>query len=153
MRNKILVLHLLFLVAVGTQTAFCQENLEDHIRKMDDLMRQAWIRGDTIELMDKYWSPNLVVNNPLNKVVTVDVIKKIAKGGRMTPISAERTIEKITIVDNIAIAMGEENAVPSKMNENAGKKIVSRFTNVWMKTAVGWRMIARQSTIVKVEEL
>src|SRR5688500_4308759 len=107
MRNTIVVLQLLFLVGVVMENAFCQENTEAHIRKMDDLMEQAWLRGDTVELLDKYWSPNLVVNNPLNKVVTVDVIKKIVKGGTMTPISSKRIIEKVTIIDNIAITMGE----------------------------------------------
>ncbi|MBC7827295.1 MAG: nuclear transport factor 2 family protein [Chitinophagaceae bacterium] len=141
-----------FLMVVGTTTAFCQENVEVQIKKMDSLMERAWLRGDTIELLSKYWSPKLVVNNPLNKVVTVDIIKKIVKGGTMTPVSSERTIEKVTIIDNVAIAMGAEMAVPSQGNIYAGKKTFSRFTNVWMKTEVGWRMIARQSTIIKVEE-
>lgn len=150
---KIIIVALqLFFMVVGMTTAFCQENVEVQIKKMDSLMAQAWLRADTVELFSKYWSPKLVVNNPLNKVVTVDLIKKIIKGGTMTPVSSERTIEKVTIIDNIAITMGAESAVPSKGNIYAGKKTLSRFTNVWMKTEVGWRMIARQSTIIKVEE-
>ena len=141
-----------FLIAVGTTTAFCQENVEVQIKKMDSLMEQAWLRGDTIELLSKYWSPKLVVNNPLNKVGTVDMIKRIVKGGTMTPVSSERIIEKVTIIDNVAITMGAETAVPSQGNIYAGKKTFSRFTNVWMKSDVGWRMIARQSTIIKVED-
>lgn len=140
-----------FLVAIGTTTAFCQANVESEIRKMDSLMEQAWLKGDTTELLSKYWSPKLVVNNPLNKVVTVDIIKRIVEGGTMTPVSSDRTIEKVTIIDNIAITMGAERAVPSQGNIYAGKKTSSRFTNVWMKTELGWRMIARQSTIIKVE--
>lgn len=150
LKSTILALQIL-LVGVSTTTAFCQENVDAQIRKMDSLMEQAWLKGDTTELLGKYWSPRLVVNNPLNKVVTVDIIKKIVKGGTMTPVSSERTIEKVTIIDNIAITMGAEIAVPSAGNIYAGKKTFSRFTNVWMKTEVGWRMIARQSTIIKVE--
>ncbi len=150
MKRIVLALQLL-LISVAPITAFCQENVEAHIRKLDSLMEQAWLKGDTTELLSKYWSPKLVVHNPLNKVVTVDIIKRIVRGGTMTPVSSERTIEKITFIDNLAIAMGAETAVPSQGNMHAGKKTFSRFTNVWMKTEVGWRMIARQSTIIKVE--
>jgi Domain of unknown function (DUF4440) len=150
MKKMILILQL-FLTSVITTTAFGQEDLEAQIRKMDSLMEQAWLKGDTTELLSKYWSPKLVVNNPLNKVVTVDLIKRIVRGGAMTPVSSQRTIEKVSIVDNIAITMGSESAVPSQGNMYAGKKTLSRFTNVWMKTDAGWRMIARQSTIIKVE--
>ncbi len=111
-----------FLLLVGATTAFCQENVEAHIRKMDSLMEQAWLRGDTTELLSKYWSPKLVVHNPLNKIVTVDIIKRIVRGGTMTPVSSERTIEKVTIIDHVVITMGAETAVPSQGNMHAGKK-------------------------------
>jgi hypothetical protein len=65
--------------------------------------------------------------------------------------SFERNIEKITFNDNLAIVMGEEKLKPQGQQDNAGKQITRRFTNIWKYKKKKWQIIARQATIIKME--
>ena len=47
--------------------------------------------------------------------------------------------------------MGEEKVKPQGKQNNAGKEVTRRFTNVWMYSNNNWSIIARQATIIKVE--
>ncbi len=47
--------------------------------------------------------------------------------------------------------MGEEKIKPQGKQNNAGKLVTRRFTNVWMYSNNNWSIIARQATIIKVE--
>ena len=95
----------------------------------------------------------MVVHNPFNKVGTVEGTKMLIRTGKHKYSSFERTIEKITFDDNLAIVMGEEKIKPQGLQDNAGKLVTRRFTNIWKFSNNSWSIIARQATIIKVEPL
>ncbi len=146
---KSLLLFFLFVLLYNTMMA--QQDKEAEIRTLDNLEREAVLKGDTAALFNKFWSPSMVVNTPANRVGTIEGTKAALRDGRLNYASFERTIEKLTFIDNIAVVMGEEILKPQGLSDNAGKTITRRFTNIWMNTKDGWRIVARQATIIKIE--
>jgi hypothetical protein len=129
---------------------YAQNNPETEIRKLDSAQKEAYFKKDTLALF-KFFSPGVMVNGPSNKVETLqDLLVRIRKGGSDREYY-ERIIEKIKIVDNIAIVMGNETTKPIGIAVNAGKTVKRRFTNIWMKNEKSWQLVARQSTIISVE--
>jgi hypothetical protein len=93
----------------------------------------------------------MVVNTPANRVGTVDGTKMQLRTGKLKYLSFERNIEKITFNDNLAIVMGEEKIKPQGDQDNAGKLVTRRFTNIWKYKNKKWSIIGRQATITKIE--
>lgn len=142
---------LVFALTFCQNIVFPQSSKEDAIRKLDNLEKEALIHKDTSALFNKYWSPKMVVNTPGNVVVTVEGTKAMLKAGKIDYSSFDRVIEKITIIDNLGVVMGKEIVKPAGLRDNAGTVVTRRFTNIWMETHEGWRIVARQSTIINME--
>lgn len=128
-----------------------QDAREAEIRRLENLERTSVLKGDSAVLFDKIWSPNMVVNTPANVVGTVEGTKAHLRAGELNYLSFERSIEKITFNDNVAIVMGGEVIKPQGTQVNAGKTVSRRFTHVWLYKNNSWSIIARQATIIKVE--
>jgi hypothetical protein len=127
------------------------EDKEALIRRLEDREREAFLKNDTTTLLTQLWSPDMVINAPSNTVNTLgNLIKRIASG-KLNYARFDRKIDTITFNDNLAIVMGEEQLEPRGASDNAGKKLTRRFTNIWKYSNGSWRVIARQSTIIKVE--
>jgi hypothetical protein len=47
--------------------------------------------------------------------------------------------------------MEKEILTPQNATPNSGKKIITRYTHIWMKSKGGWRLTARQATNFLVE--
>lgn len=138
------------LLLLAMKFSMAQSAVESEIRKLDQLEAQATISGDTITLK-KLWSPGFVVNNPANVVVNVAQIRQLMKEGKIAYTTFSRVIEKVTITGPVAVTMGYEENEPEKATDNAGKKVTRRYTNVWLKEKDGWKIIARQATIIDVK--
>lgn len=145
---KISILSAVLLLSIKFSMA--QTAVETEIRKLDQLEAQATISGDTITLK-KLWSPGFVVNNPANMVVNVVQIRQMMKEGKIAYTTFSRVIEKVTITGPVAVTMGYEEIEPEKATDNAGKKVTRRYTNVWLREKEGWKIIARQATIIDVK--
>ena len=128
-----------------------QESRDSVIRSLEKLERESVMKGDSLTLFNKLWSPNMVVNAPANRVGTVEGTKMQMRTGKLNYLLFERTIEKITFDDNLAIVMGEEKIKPQGSQDHAGKLVTRRFTNIWKFANNAWSIIARQATIIKVE--
>jgi uncharacterized protein DUF4440 len=128
-----------------------QDARETEIRRMETLERESVLKGDSVALFDKIWSPAMIVNTPANVVGTVEGTKAHFRSGDLNYLSFERNIEKITFNDNVAIVMGGEVIRPQGHQVNAGKTVSRRFTHVWLYKNDRWSLIARQATIIKVE--
>ncbi|UOE52504.1 nuclear transport factor 2 family protein [Mucilaginibacter sp. SMC90] len=148
MINKVSILIALLLLV--TKASIAQNTVENQIRKLDQLEARATVSGDTITLQ-KLWSPGFVVNNPANVVVNVAQIRQLMKEGKIAYTTFSRVIEKVTITGPVAVTMGYEENEPEKATDNAGKKVTRRYTNVWLKEKGGWKIIARQATIIDVK--
>ena len=140
-----------FFLVFNAQAVLPQDKRESEIRRLENLERESVLKGDSLVLFDKIWSPDMVINTPNNVVGTVERTKALLRSGDLNYLSFERNIEKITFNNNLAIVMGEEKIKPQGKQNNAGKLVTRRFTNVWMNSNNTWSIIARQATIIKVE--
>ncbi len=140
-----------FLSGLDFQAVLAQDKRESEIRRLENLERESVLKGDSLALFDKIWSPDMVINTPNNVVGTVEGTKALLRSGGLNYVSFERNIEKITFNNNVAIVMGGEKIKPQGKQNNAGKVVTRRFTNVWMYSNNSWSIIARQATIIKVE--
>ena len=151
MKQIFFLLIFLFCLIAITSEALSQDQREAEIRRMETLERESVLKGDSIVLFDKIWSPNMIVNTPANVVGTVEGTKAHLRSGDLNYLSFERMIEKISFNDNVAIVMGGEIIKPQGKQINAGKTVTRRFTHVWLYKNSSWSIIARQATIIKVE--
>lgn len=136
---------LLLLAFILTTTfSFGQSKDELEIRRLEILWTQLLDKADTTGLL-KIWSKDYVVNNPDGRIVTPKDIIGLIKNGQVFP-SVERIIEKITFTHDIAIVMGKEIESSVKAGQNNISIVSRRFTNIWIKTELGWQLTARQST-------
>ena len=138
-------------LACTTTISSAQDPREAEIRRMETLERESVLKGDSVALFDKIWSPTMIVNTPANVVGTVEGTKAHFRSGDLNYLSFERNIEKITFNDNVAVVMGGEVIKPQGHQVNAGKTVSRRFTHVWLFKNNSWSLIARQATIIKVE--
>jgi hypothetical protein len=127
-----------------------QPNNEQEIRKLEDMEGQAWVQKDSAMLF-KLFSPQLVVNTPLNKVVTLDVLKKLIRAGKIDASSIEKVIEKISFINGMAVVMGHDVIKPRGQMENSGKTVTRQYTDVWIKDKGKWRLTIRQATIISIQ--
>jgi ketosteroid isomerase-like protein len=122
----------------------------DEIKRLEEQERVAVTGGDTTTLF-RLWSPDYVVNNPNNMILTAAQIKKFMRSTGMDKSSFTRNIEKISFVKDVAIVMGSETVTVKDKNGNAGKPVYRRYTNVWIRNGNGWNLSARQATITLVQ--
>jgi hypothetical protein len=127
-----------------------QSDRDSSIKKLEQQEAAAMLKGDTLSL-SKLWSPNYVVNNPLNVVVDVKTIKWLIRNGKIDYTSFDRIIDKITYTENLAVVMGTEVVKPERNTENSGKTVNRRYTHVWINTKGTWLLVARQATNIEVK--
>ncbi|MEO6812868.1 MAG: nuclear transport factor 2 family protein [Ginsengibacter sp.] len=149
MKNNSLFFLLTILFVLGHHTSFAQENPETVIRNLENAEGQAWVNKDSVALF-KMFSPQLVVNTPLNRVATLDMVKKLMRAGKIDVSFTEKIIEKITFINNMAVVMGRDNIKPQGAMENAGKTVTRQYTDVWIKDESGWHLTIRQATIISI---
>src|SRR5690606_2477805 len=140
------------MLVIDLPIALCQGSREGKIRRLENLARESVLTSDSTVLFDKIWSPNMVINTPANVVGTVEEIKARFREGGLAYASFERTIDKITFNDNVAIVMGGEVIESNGSQPNAGKVVTRRFTNVWLYKNNSLNIIGRQATIIKVSD-
>lgn len=149
MKKKISII-LAALLLLNVKYCAAQQSEETTIRSIENAEREAILKGDTTMLL-QLLSPHVVVHNPENAIVTFDQIIKRIRNGKIDYSSFERNIERISFVENIAIVMGKEIITAEGVTTHAGKKVTRSFTNIWMKTEAGWKLTARQASIIAVE--
>jgi hypothetical protein len=145
--------NLLYLIAFTTIahfSSFSQSKVEAEIRKLEQLELTTVQKGDTTALLN-IWAKEFVVNNPYQQIVTVPQIFGFIRSGQIDYTTVERKVEKVTVVENIAISMGKEIVTPEKRTNFAGKTVTRQYTNIWIKRNNSWRMVARQATIISAE--
>src|ERR1044071_8707405 len=147
MKQLLIYLFTLLCFTSISNIMFAQDPRDADIRRMENLERESVLKGDSMALFDKIWSPNMVVNTPANVVGTVEGTKAHLRSGNLNYLSFERNIEKITFNDNLAIVMGSETIKPQGQQLNAGKIVTRRFTNIWLFKNNHWSMVGRQATI------
>ena len=124
MKKNLLPFVLLTLFVFTQNVSLAQENEETVIKNLEDTEGQAWVKKDSTTLF-KLFSPQIVVNTPLNKVATLDVIKRLMRAGKIDLSSSKKVIEKITFINDMAVVMGQDIIEPRGAMENAGTNNVN----------------------------
>jgi ketosteroid isomerase-like protein len=127
-----------------------REAIEREVRRLDAQEADAVLRAD-FALVETLWADDFIVNNPFNAV-------GFAREGRvrtgMTAYTAfERVPESVAVRGDTVIVMGREIVVPKAPSANAGRTVHRRYTNVWMKTANGWKLSARHANVIMTATL
>ncbi len=107
----------------------------------------AFLAADTKGL-EGLWADSLVVNNPLNQLVTKPQVLAMVGSGMLRFASYDRKIEYIRTYGDIAIVAGAETVVWAGRMPLAGRLSHLRFMAVWQRSANGWREIARQANVI-----
>ena len=132
----------LILTIISYYYSSAQSSDELEIKKAETTWSEALVKYDTLTLQ-KLWSADYVINNPMGKVVTGKEILNAMKAGVRYQ-AYEKTIDRITFIDNIAVVMGKESLLDKPMQLT--QSTVRRFTDIWMKKGGEWKLIARQAT-------
>lgn len=148
MNNATLFLILTFYLLAPVST-FAQQSDEAIIKSLEEKEREAILKSDTMQLSN-LMSKQIVVQNPENAIVGFRQIIDRIKNGKINYSTFERRIDNIAFVNSIAIVMGLETLLPQGNTKDAGKTVKRRFTNVWTKEKDGWKLTARQATIISI---
>jgi hypothetical protein len=148
--TQLLGLGLALLVSAAPAWAQSRSQTEADIRRLEALEITSVQRGDTLALR-QLWHQAFVVNNPYQQIVTRPQILAFMRQGQLDYSTVDRVVERVTLVDNLAIAMGHELVTPQRATQFAGKVETRQYTDIWLKTNAGWRLTARQASIVVVK--
>ena len=148
--KKMLLSVIITLFTLTSHFCFAQENNETEIRNLEKMEGEAFVKKDTITLYNLF-SPHLVVNTPLNRVATLEDIKRLILLGKIDVASSEKIIEKITFINDMAVVMGHDIVTPQGAMQDAGKTVTRRYTDVWIKSKTSWLLTIRQATIISVK--
>lgn len=145
---SVLLFTLLSLVAVAYASPTPEESpAEQQVRLLSDEEVQAFLHRDPAA-MTRLWSDDLVVTNPLNKLVTKQQVLGMVQSGFLVITSYDRRVEYARVYGDMVILAGSETVVWGGKMPNAGKTEKLRFTAVWMKQQGRWQEIARHANIV-----
>ena len=135
----------LFAVAGRAQTSRSDESVRNLLTSFEQEEVDGLVKNDRA-IIKKHWAPDYVVNNPFGQVVNAS--EGPIQAGTLTYSVFERNIQRIVVHGKTAIVMGSEKVVPKAPSPDAGKTIIRRFTNVWMKRNGKWLLTARQASVV-----
>lgn len=142
------LLSAIFLLSLNQ--SFAQKNEESDIRNLEETEGQSWVKKDT-SMLFQLFSPQLVVNTPLNRCATLQEIKQLTRMGKIDLSYSKKMIEKITFINGMAVVMGQDIIKPRGNMKDAGKTVTRRYTDVWEKAQNKWKLIMRQATIISIE--
>ena len=148
--KKMLLSVITILFTLTYHFSLAQETNETEIRNLEKMEGEAFVKKDTITLYNLF-SPQLVVNTPLNRVATLEDVKRLIRLGKIDVASSEKIIEKITFINDMAVVMGHDIVKPQGAMQDAGKTVTRRYTDVWIKSKTSWLLTIRQATIISVK--
>ena len=131
-------------------SAIAQKNdatAEQEVRRLNAEEVQAFINKDA-NSMERLWSEDFVVTNPLNKFVTKQQVLGMMRSGFLEIPKYDRQIEYVKTYGDTVIVAGPETVLWGGKMPNAGKTEHLRFTAVWMKQNGRWQEVARHANIV-----
>ena len=121
--------------------------LEARERAADAARRADW------KAVEAAFAPDVVVNSPTNRVVTLADIMARFRSGQIgaEPDSTEGRLEFVGVHGDSVVLMGEETFRPGKNAPNAGKLVRRRATDIWKQYGGVWKLAIRQATVTSVE--
>jgi ketosteroid isomerase-like protein len=137
------------LLAQSIPVASDTDSIRKQIAANNQAIRLA-IHNHDFAALEKYLSPEMIVNNPANEIYTrADVLAAMKRGG-LNYLSLKGTVESFKVFGDIAVEMGHEDFIMAE-GPAARKPLQRRYTDVWQRTGDHWVEIARQATILNVD--
>ena len=120
---------------------------EEEIRQLNAKEVEAFLAKDA-KTLERIWSNDMVVTNPLNKLVNKQQVLGLVESGTLAFTSYERHIEYVRVYGDFVVVAGSETVVWAGKMPNAGTTSPLRFTAIWMKQGGRWQEVARHANIV-----
>lgn len=120
---------------------------EEDVRRLNSEEVQAFLNKDP-KTLARLWSDDLVVTNPLNKLVNKQQVLGMVESGFLVITSYDRQLEYLRAYGDTVIAAGSETLVWGGKMPNAGRTEHLRFTAVWIRREGMWHEILRHANIV-----
>src|SRR5258706_8706273 len=105
---------------------------EDEVRRLNTEEVEAFLHSDP-KAMERLWSDDFVVTNPLNKFVNRQQVLGMVQSGFLVITSLDRQIEYVRVYGNTVIVAGSETLLWGGKMPKAGKNQQLRVTGIWMK--------------------
>jgi uncharacterized protein DUF4440 len=119
----------------------------EEIRRLNTEEVEAFIKNDP-KAMERLWSDEFVVTNPLNKFVNKQQVLGMVRSGFLQIISLDRQTEYLRVYGDTVIVAGDETVIWGPKMPRAGKTDHLRFTGIWMKQGGSWQEVARHANVV-----
>ncbi|MFT3976561.1 MAG: DUF4440 domain-containing protein [Sphingomonas bacterium] len=91
---------------------------------------------------------DLAVNNPQNGVSVRGATGRRSAAGQISYARYDRVIEYAGVRGGMVLLMGEEIVLPKTPAGVSAHGIHRRFTDLWKPVDGGWKLTARQATII-----
>jgi len=123
------------------------ETAEQDVRRSSDAEVDAFLRRDS-GAMARLWSDDMVVTNPLDKLVSRQAVLGLVESGVLVITEFVRQIEYLHVVGDVVFVAGSEDVVWGGKMPLAGKAQHLRFTAVWMQREGRWQEVIRHANVV-----
>ena len=117
--------------------------IKAEIRKLEDRRFQAMIDGD-FDTLDQLLGDGLVYTHSTAQSDTRAEYFALCRKGVFKYLKVERPIENVQVYGDTAVVTGHLRM--DAVVEGKPRLLNSRYTDVWIKGAKGWQMVAWQST-------
>ena len=144
-----LIFGLAVIASVFAQNSDAGDTAEQQVRKLNTEEVDAFLHKDPAT-MERLWSDDMVVTNPLNKFVNKQQVLEMMRSGFLKITAYDRKIEYVRVYHHrdTAIVAGSETVAWGGRMPNAGKTEHLRFTAVWMRQNGRWQEVARHANII-----
>ena len=138
---------------IDTTTARFEPSANDPriVAALDARQRlEAVFEKQDADALASFACADVLVNAPINRVVTLDNIVSRFRAGKIHYESIATLLEFAGVRGDLVVLMGEEIVVPTGDTPNAGKTVRRRFTDVWRQVDGNWKLALRQGTAYSV---
>jgi hypothetical protein len=118
-------------------------NTLEHIRLLESRRYSAMCEGD-VGTLDELLGDSLVYTHSYGGADSKASYLEGMRSKKWVYREIERPIENIQVYGDCAVVTGQVRI--QLLSDGKPKTLNSRFTNVWVKGAKGWQMVAWQST-------
>ena len=136
---------------IDTTTARFEPSANDPriVAALDERLEAVFEKQDA-DALASFACADVLVNAPINRVVTLDNIVSRFRAGKIHYESIATLLEFAGVRGDLVVLMGEEIVVPTGDTPNAGKTVRRRFTDVWRQVDGNWKLALRQGTAYSV---
>ena len=103
--------------------------------------------GNDVNALDALWSESLVVSSTANLVLSKTQALTLFRGGRIRLKTFERRVTKVAVIDDVALATGNESFTvkedPTGKEPSPTDLFTCSYMNAWKLESGQWKMIGR----------